>query len=46
MLTRQKVELYGPWQLLPPVKQLTPLFVHVPHQGEVSAPPYAAAAQA
>ena len=45
MLTRQKVELYGPWQLLPPVKQLTPTFVQVPHQGDVSPTLYAAAAQ-
>ena len=45
MLTRQKVELYGPWQLLPPVKQLTPTFVQVPHQGDVSPTLYAAVAQ-
>ena len=45
MLTRQKAESYGPWQLLPPVKQLTPLWVQVPHQGEVSATLYAAEAQ-
>ena len=42
MLSWQKVESYGPWQLLLPVKQLTPLFVHVPHHGEVSATAYAA----
>jgi L-aminopeptidase/D-esterase-like protein len=46
MLSRQKPESYGPWQLLPPVKQLMPLWVHVPHQGEVSATLYAAEAQA
>ena len=45
MLIWQKVESYGPWQLLPPVKQLTPLWVQVPHQGDVSATPYAAWAQ-
>ena len=45
MFCRQKPELYGPWQLLPPVKQLTPLWVQVPHQGDVSATPYAAEAQ-
>ena len=46
MLSRQKPESYGPWQLLPPVKQLTPLFVQVPHQGDVSVTLYAAEAQA
>ena len=46
MLSRQKPESYGPWQLLPPVKQLTPLWVQVPHQGDVSVTLYAAAAQA
>ena len=45
MLLRQKPELYGPWQLLLPVKQLTPLWVQVPHQGDVSVTPYAAWAQ-
>jgi len=45
MLSRQKVESYGPWQLLLPVKQLTPLWVQVPHQGDVSVTPYAAWAQ-
>ena len=46
MLTRQKAESYGPWQLLLPVKQLTPLWVQVPHQGDVSVTLYAAEAQA
>ena len=46
MFCRQKPEVYGPWQLLPPVKQLTPLWVQVPHQGEVSVTLYASWAQA
>ena len=42
MLSRQNCASYGPWQLLPPVKQLTPLFVQVPHQGDVSVTPNSA----